>query len=362
MRKTISVIGILLVLAPSIVSSAPSAITRRDGFLLMWNSLRRPVGKVTRKTFTDIELSDRGGREITYGVDRGLLPEEGTFRPDDPLTLQDALLWLFRTRSVEVWEKKIDEIAVDDVPALLERFPIAQTEASATGTGAVLVDPESDVSEEGLLDLMRDLDQELRGEIHEVSLYSEKFHGKGTAFGETFDMDALTAAHRAFPANTLVNVTNLDNGKSVTVRINDRGPYVKGRDMDLSLGAFLELSPRSAGVLRNVTFQRMGDANLIGPCMAEPRYQTRIIRNVRLLPGVPHILKQGEALTLQGLQPFVVRDVRYPDGNTSFVQDWVMPGENFRLVPSVEGEYVFTVGAVNGRNREMVTRVVPCPS
>ena len=86
--------------------------------------------------------------------------------------------------------------------------------------------------------MMRLLDQKLRDEVHEVSLYGEQFHGDGTAFGEKFDMYALTAAHRSFPHNTLVKVTNVENEKTVTVRINDRGPYVEGRDMDLSVAAF----------------------------------------------------------------------------------------------------------------------------
>ncbi len=359
MRTFLSSITILSILASSSLPAfAAAPMTRRDGYLEMWNSLRRPLGTVTRKTYDDVELTDRGGTEITYGVDRGLLPEEETFRPGDPLTLEDALLWLFRTRSVEVWGKKLNEVSKDDLSGLLARYPIAQTEGS--GTGAALVNGASTVTEEKLLDVMRSLDQDLRDEQHEISLYGENFHGQGTAFGETFDMEAMTAAHRTYPANTLVKVTNLDNGKSVTVRINDRGPYVKGRDMDLSLAAFLQLAPRSAGVLRHVTFQRMGDANLVGVCAAEPRYQTRITKNVRLLPGIPQVLKLGESLIIHGSQSFVVRNVTYPDGNVSDVQDWILAGDEYRFVPSVVGDYVFKVATKTGRSREMEMRVVQC--
>ena len=70
-----------------------------------------------------------------------------------------------------------------------------------------------------------------------ASYYSSDFHGKKTANGERFDMHDLTAAHRTLPFNTLVKVTNLENNKSVVVRINDRGPFKKGRIVDLSLGA-----------------------------------------------------------------------------------------------------------------------------
>lgn len=70
-----------------------------------------------------------------------------------------------------------------------------------------------------------------------ASYYADAFHGKLTSNGETFDMHALTAAHRTFPFGTKVRVTNLGNGKSVVVRVNDRGPFVDGRIIDLALGA-----------------------------------------------------------------------------------------------------------------------------
>ena len=70
-----------------------------------------------------------------------------------------------------------------------------------------------------------------------ASFYGKEFHGRKTANGEIFDMEAMTAAHRTLPFGTMVLVTNLKNGQSVTVRINDRGPFVEGRIIDLSQGA-----------------------------------------------------------------------------------------------------------------------------
>lgn len=70
-----------------------------------------------------------------------------------------------------------------------------------------------------------------------ASYYAHDFHGKLTSNGETFDMNSLTAAHRTFPFGTLILVTNLANNKTVTVRVNDRGPFVDGRVIDLSMGA-----------------------------------------------------------------------------------------------------------------------------
>jgi peptidoglycan lytic transglycosylase len=68
----------------------------------------------------------------------------------------------------------------------------------------------------------------------EASWYGPGFHGRRTANGERYDQDALTAAHRTLPFGTRVRVTNLDNGRTVDLRINDRGPFVAGRIIDLS--------------------------------------------------------------------------------------------------------------------------------
>jgi len=70
-----------------------------------------------------------------------------------------------------------------------------------------------------------------------ASYYADEFHGRKTASGEIFDMYALTAAHKTFPLGTIARVTNLRNNREVIVKINDRGPFVEGRILDLSYGA-----------------------------------------------------------------------------------------------------------------------------
>jgi rare lipoprotein A len=80
-----------------------------------------------------------------------------------------------------------------------------------------------------------------------ASWYGRKFHGKKTASGEKYDMNKLTAAHRTLPFGTKVKVTRLDNNKSVVVRINDRGPFVEGRIIDLSRAAAKKLDMLESG-------------------------------------------------------------------------------------------------------------------
>ncbi len=74
-------------------------------------------------------------------------------------------------------------------------------------------------------------------QVGNASWYGKRFHGRTTASGEDFDMLELTAAHRRLPLGSYVKVTNLQNGKWIVVRINDRGPYVGNRIVDLSYGA-----------------------------------------------------------------------------------------------------------------------------
>ncbi|MDJ0978045.1 MAG: septal ring lytic transglycosylase RlpA family protein [Erythrobacter sp.] len=83
-----------------------------------------------------------------------------------------------------------------------------------------------------------------------ASYYGKRFHGRRTANGERFDMNAMTAAHKTLPFGTHVRVTNRRNGKSVTVRINDRGPFIRGRTIDLSRAAAREIGLIQSGHAR----------------------------------------------------------------------------------------------------------------
>lgn len=82
----------------------------------------------------------------------------------------------------------------------------------------------------------------------QASYYGQKFHGRTTANGERFDMHGLTAAHRTLPFGTRVRVTNSRNKQSVTVRINDRGPFTGGRVIDLSRSAASKIGMIKSGV------------------------------------------------------------------------------------------------------------------
>jgi hypothetical protein len=98
----------------------------------------------------------------------------------------------------------------------------------------------------------RSFNRNYRNQIGYASWYGGKFHGRRTSSGEVFDMNSFTAAHRTLPLGSQVIVTNIDNGKSIIVKINDRGPFSEPgkRIIDLSKEAFKALSYLGKGIIR----------------------------------------------------------------------------------------------------------------
>lgn len=98
-------------------------------------------------------------------------------------------------------------------------------------------------------------------EIGQASWYGLKFQGRKTATGENYDMNLLTCAHRSLPLGSWVKVTNLKNRKTVVVRVNDRGPALDGRIVDLSYAAAQAVGLRGVGKVR-IDSMRVGDPEL----------------------------------------------------------------------------------------------------
>ncbi len=101
------------------------------------------------------------------------------------------------------------------------------------------------------LQLVSNLKLKLHKKNAHASYYADKFNGRRTASGRRFDNQKYTAAHRKLPFGTKVKVTNEANGKSVVVEITDRGPFIKGREIDLSKRAFMDIaSSRYSGAVK----------------------------------------------------------------------------------------------------------------
>ena len=150
-----------------------------------------------------------------------------------------------------------------------------------------------------------------------ASWYGSEFHGRLTADGELFDRNAITGAHPTLPLPTNVRVTNLENGKSIVVRVNDRGPFVNGRIIDLSERAADLLGYRAKGTARvRVIYLDRADLHGLGPATAAqltppevatavPPAPTQVIA-ASMLPPVPGIA-QAPARPVAGLPKPVTR-------------------------------------------------------
>ncbi len=349
MHRLVSALIVLVVFLPS-AAEAAEAITRRDGFLMLWEGISRPAEPWKKDAFVDVPKGERGYDEITFAHGRGMLDDtigEGSdrFYPDDALTEGDAYLWLARTRNVDLPENLTPEA----LPGILEKHHLDPAKAGSTAT----------VTAEELFADMRAFDDALAKTVIVSSNYGEELQGETTAFGEIFDWRLMTTAHRTLPYNTLLRVTNIDNGMSVIVRVNDRGPYVHGRGLDLSTAAFMAIAPNKTGLI-NVTIERLGDVTMVGPCTKEQRFARRVAPGVTLSPGIPHVLRLGQSLQVQSRQWFVVKNVTYPDGTEERFEDWVAPEESFTLKPAVTGVYRFEISTKDGRSREMEMEVADC--
>jgi len=166
--------------------------------------------------------------------------------------------------------------------------------------------------------------------------YGREFHGQKTASGEAFDMNALSAAHRTLPLGTVIRVTNLENFKSIKVRINDRGPFVKNRILDLSYGAAKELGFTAQGTamvkletqeavngsalytVQAAAFTEEENARMLKERLAKKfksvvivPFDTNLARIYRVNVGTYHSEERADQvagkLMLEGFEPIVVR-------------------------------------------------------
>lgn len=142
--------------------------------------------------------------------------------------------------------KLLTRISIVGILALLVGFTIVKTEVS--GTAEPVMNTSTMTEEESLVETSA-ISYVDKGYMT-ASWYGPHFHGRKTANGEIYDQMAFTAAHKGLKFGTLLKITNPRNDQSVIVRINDRGPYIGGRQLDLSKAAALQLGMMKRGILK----------------------------------------------------------------------------------------------------------------
>lgn len=185
----------------------------------------------------------------------------GLFRPGDTINLAEILKILIEANGVETRPPSAHPYA--DVPPdawFARYFDYARLMGLLDSSPKDDVHPDTPMDRGMMAELLYRLSQKPKADGYgKASFYGDTFHGRTTASGDVFDASGLTAAHRSYPFGTWLKVTNLENSKSVTVRVNDRGPYAgDDRIIDLSKAAFESISALSRGVI-TVAIEKTGE-------------------------------------------------------------------------------------------------------
>ncbi len=215
--------------------------------------------ELKENVFVDVKKDKWFAPYIFEAKEKGIVQghPDGTFKPEDNVNIAEALkMYLECFDNLEY--PSIEDNLFADTPAnawFSKYFAYAKTHGLLDVHPNNHVYPANKVSRGYLAEIIyRNIKSTEGFEFGKATWYGKNLHGNKTASGETFDMNALTAAHKTLPFGTIVKVTNLANNKSVNIKINDRGPYGPGRVLDLSSGAFKKIASLGSGII-NVQFE-----------------------------------------------------------------------------------------------------------
>lgn len=264
--------------------------------------------------FPDVAYGTWYAKYIAKAKNLGIIngdSKTGMFRPGDTINLAEILKMLLRTQGVQPTQPDASPYA--DVPKdswFAPYFGYAFSIALLPQKSGENVRPSMPVTRGLMAQLIYQLSLKPKGyEEGYATYYAENFHGKGTASGEVFDASQFTAAHRTLPFGTWLLVKDLDNGKTVYVRVNDRGPYGDDtRIIDLSKAAFEVLAPASQGVAHVSITPVSGPPGASGvssapaDCsLASPTtFAANTFENITLNTSLPHNFVSDEVFLVSG--------------------------------------------------------------
>ncbi|MFA4891417.1 MAG: septal ring lytic transglycosylase RlpA family protein [Candidatus Gracilibacteria bacterium] len=213
-----------------------------------------------KRPFQDVPLGAWHSKYIVTALDLGIIHgyDDGTFRPWDTINLAEALTMITQSLENYIAVATAEEAVFADVALdvwFAEYFSYAKSREMINITDNNNVHPEQEMTRGYFAEIIYKL-KNFSNDFHfgKATFYGAVSHGSGTASGKTFDMYAMTAAHKELPFGTIVEVENLANGKTVQVEITDRGPYGPGRVIDLTSAAFDVISDLHRGII-NVQYK-----------------------------------------------------------------------------------------------------------
>ena len=219
------------------------------------DSLESPINN----PFTDTPIGEWYSPYVQAAKDAEVISgySDGSFKPEQNVNLVEALKIYLEALGNTIFPP-VDDYLVNDTPA--DEWFTKYTAHAIQRNMLIIypsneIYPDQEISRGYLAEIIYRKKMGGQGyDFGKATYYGSALHGNRTASGETFDMYAMTAAHLTLPFGTIVEVTNLHNGKSIQVKINDRGPYGAGRVIDLSEAAFEEIASLSSGVI-NVQYR-----------------------------------------------------------------------------------------------------------
>jgi len=222
--------------------------------------------KMEEMPFNDVSTQDWYTKYLAAAKEKGIIDgyPDGNFYPLSNVNLAESLKILLESAEPEkdfasLEYQNLDQLYFTDTPVSDWYTPYSKYAASL-GILDINSDDTIHPNQEMTRGLMAELiyrylkSGESQDRFGKATWYGSAVQGNGTASGATFDSNLLTAAHKYLEFGTLVEVTNLANGKSVTVEINDRGPYGHGRVLDLSSTAYAEIASLGSGII-NVQYK-----------------------------------------------------------------------------------------------------------
>ncbi len=206
-------------------------------------------------TFSDVDPSAWYAPYIKKGLQNQIIGgyPDGTFQPDQTINRVESLKMVLLEENHEL-PVTIDTAPYSDVPADTWFAPYAQV---SKDRGLILEDraagalnPDEPMNRGDFAELIYRLLESTNGyKFGRATYYADSLAGYGTASGDPYNPMIYTVAHKTLPMGTLLKVTNLANGQSVEVKVNDRGPYATGVELDLSKSAFAAIADPSTGII-----------------------------------------------------------------------------------------------------------------
>lgn len=233
-------------------------ITRAEALKIILGTLNKapdPTEKNSTKTFIDVHNADWFAANVKQGIENGIVSgyNDGHFYPNQTINRAESLKMVLLQENNEL-PVSIDQPPYSDVPVDAWFAPYAEVskerglflEARKDGS----LSPDQTLNRGDFAELIYRLLESTNGyTFGRATYYSDSLAGHGTSSGDPYNPGVFTVAHKTLPFGTMLRVTNLANGQSVDVKVNDRGPYATGVELDLSKSAFSAIAAPSTGII-----------------------------------------------------------------------------------------------------------------